>query len=70
MNDWLGEQVPELVTQHRGKWVVAWDQTIQAIVATLDEAVALADRQAPTTDVMIRQVTDEPIRLPALALVP
>lgn len=70
MNDWLGDQVPALLTQHRGDWVVAWDRNIQAIVPTLDEAVALADRKGPVTGVMIRQVTDEPIRVPALALIP
>lgn len=69
MNDWLGEQLPNLMQAHRGQWVVAWDQCIRGIVPTLDEAVALADRNGPEVGVMIRQVSDDPIRIPALALV-
>lgn len=70
MNDWLGQQVPDLVLTHPGMWAVAWDQSIRAIVPSLEEAVRFADQEGPATGLMIRQITAEPIRVPALTLIP
>lgn len=56
--------LPELVVTSRGKWFVAWDGETKGIFDTYDEACEFVANIPWETDVLVREVTDQDVRLP------
>jgi hypothetical protein len=57
-------QLPSLLGSHAGWWFVAWDGELKAIEATLEGAAERIEREAPDKQAMVRQITEEPVRVP------
>lgn len=56
--------LPELVKTKPHKWFVAWDGQAKGIFQTYDEASEFIAKVPWETDVLVREITDEEVRLP------
>jgi hypothetical protein len=56
--------LPELMVTDRQKWFVAWDGQPKGIFETYDEASNFMANVPRETDVLVREITDQEVRLP------
>lgn len=56
--------LPELIKTDSKKWFVAWDGKPRGVFETYDQASDFIARVPRDTDVLVREITNEEVRLP------
>jgi hypothetical protein len=56
--------LPKLLATDPHKWFIAWDGEFQAIADTFEDACKILDAQPENKDVLVREISKEPLHLP------